>query len=339
MGNACGRLQPVDPALRIYHYNTNQGDDGDGRLIATGPETEVHTTMDEQKDLSAQEDSAAGTEESESPPVDTATTDDPTIRAETHEDPSADAETPPTRRGWMRHPTRRVFGGVCGGLADFLGISEGLVRLFYLALVIFTGGVALPLYLLFWLFLPQGTQETGKTGDATIELQAKHGRWFAYGLIGLGMILLAVNLGIFELLGAVAHVILAPGILVLIGFLILRKFHRKSLTQDIRNAKAGARKVSEATTRWSTKARKSPLGLYRSADDKVVAGVCGGLGKTLAVDPLLIRLAFVILALVTAVVGMIILYAILALLMPLEDTRNGDSMDDVSGSAAIEPAS
>ncbi len=296
--------------------------------------------MDDQKDLNAHEDSEAMTEESASPPVDTATTEDPALRAEATEDTREETETPPpTRRGWMRHPTKRVFGGVCGGLADFLGTSDGLVRLFFLALVFVSGGVALPLYLLFWLFLPQGTREEGKTGDATIELQAKHGRWFAYGLIGLGAAILLANIGFFEFMASLAHIIVAPGILILIGFLILRKFHRKSLTQDIQQAKEGARKVSEATSDWTSKVSKAPLGLYRSPDDKVVAGVCGGLGKALSVDPLLIRLAFVILGFVTAIVGMIILYTILAFLMPLENKQNGDNVDDVSGSAAIEPAS
>jgi phage shock protein PspC (stress-responsive transcriptional regulator) len=37
--------------------------------------------------------------------------------------------------------------------------------------------------------------------------------------------------------------------------------------------------------------------LRRNPNDKVVAGVCGGLGEALAVDPLWFRLAFVVLAL------------------------------------------
>lgn len=37
--------------------------------------------------------------------------------------------------------------------------------------------------------------------------------------------------------------------------------------------------------------------LYRSRDDRMVGGVCGGLGKYLGVDPTLMRLLFVITAL------------------------------------------
>jgi phage shock protein PspC (stress-responsive transcriptional regulator) len=40
--------------------------------------------------------------------------------------------------------------------------------------------------------------------------------------------------------------------------------------------------------------------LYRSREDRVIAGVCGGLGKHLNIDPRLLRLIFVLTAEVTA---------------------------------------
>lgn len=40
--------------------------------------------------------------------------------------------------------------------------------------------------------------------------------------------------------------------------------------------------------------------LYRSRDDRWIAGVCGGLAKHLGIDPLLIRLMFIVTAEVTA---------------------------------------
>lgn len=40
----------------------------------------------------------------------------------------------------------------------------------------------------------------------------------------------------------------------------------------------------------------TPPRLRRSTDDKVVAGICGGLGRYFDVDPLFFRLAFVVLA-------------------------------------------
>ena len=39
--------------------------------------------------------------------------------------------------------------------------------------------------------------------------------------------------------------------------------------------------------------------LYRSREDRVIAGVCGGLGKHLNIDPRLLRVIFVLTAEVT----------------------------------------
>lgn len=60
--------------------------------------------------------------------------------------------------------------------------------------------------------------------------------------------------------------------------------------------------------------------LYRSVDDRVVAGVCGGLAARLAVDPSLVRIAYVVVALLTGVFPLLILYVIMAAVIPEEPT-------------------
>ena len=57
--------------------------------------------------------------------------------------------------------------------------------------------------------------------------------------------------------------------------------------------------------------------LYRSNTDKMVAGVCGGLGKYFGVDSTVIRLIFALLV-VFGVGSGLLLYIILAIVMPLE---------------------
>ena len=59
-----------------------------------------------------------------------------------------------------------------------------------------------------------------------------------------------------------------------------------------------------------------PRRLYRSRDDSVIAGVCGGLGKYLGVDPVLIRIAAVVL--VFAGGAGILLYGIGWIVIPEE---------------------
>ena len=56
--------------------------------------------------------------------------------------------------------------------------------------------------------------------------------------------------------------------------------------------------------------------LYRSRDDRMISGVCGGLGKYFNVDPTLIRLLFVIAA--AAGGPGLIAYIILAIVVPEE---------------------
>jgi len=60
--------------------------------------------------------------------------------------------------------------------------------------------------------------------------------------------------------------------------------------------------------------------LYRSSTDHMLAGVCGGIAEYLNVDPTLVRVAFVLLALVTGGTGGI-LYGALWIIMPGEPSE------------------
>ena len=57
--------------------------------------------------------------------------------------------------------------------------------------------------------------------------------------------------------------------------------------------------------------------LYRSNTNKMIAGVCGGLGQYLGMDPTLVRLIFALLVFLGVGSGLV-LYIILALIVPLE---------------------
>jgi phage shock protein C len=55
--------------------------------------------------------------------------------------------------------------------------------------------------------------------------------------------------------------------------------------------------------------------LYRSRVDRVIAGVCGGLGEYFGVDPVIIRVVFLVLAVVGG--SGVLVYIILIFLVPL----------------------
>lgn len=56
--------------------------------------------------------------------------------------------------------------------------------------------------------------------------------------------------------------------------------------------------------------------LMRTNDDRMIGGVCGGLGRYLKIDPVLVRLAFVLLTL-SGGAGPLV-YLLLLILMPLD---------------------
>ncbi len=66
------------------------------------------------------------------------------------------------------------------------------------------------------------------------------------------------------------------------------------------------------TTPQNTK----PARLYRSRDDRVIAGIGGGLGRYLGIDPVLVRLVIVVLAIAGG--GGIIAYIIAWIVIPEE---------------------
>ena len=56
--------------------------------------------------------------------------------------------------------------------------------------------------------------------------------------------------------------------------------------------------------------------ITRSRDEKMIAGVCGGLAEWLDLDPSIVRLIFILMALTFG--HGILVYLVLALVMPLE---------------------
>lgn len=66
----------------------------------------------------------------------------------------------------------------------------------------------------------------------------------------------------------------------------------------------------------------APRLLRRSRDERVIGGVCGGLGRYLGVDPVLLRVALVVLAIAGG--GGLLLYVVAWILIPEE--RAGEDL-------------
>lgn len=79
-----------------------------------------------------------------------------------------------------------------------------------------------------------------------------------------------------------------------------------------------------ASASWDVgpaKARSSSIfgSLVRPKNDRMIAGVCSALGRSMGVDPTLVRITYAVVAFFTAIFPGIILYIILALVIPAED--------------------
>lgn len=59
-----------------------------------------------------------------------------------------------------------------------------------------------------------------------------------------------------------------------------------------------------------------PKRLYRSKTNKVLAGVCGGMGEYFGVDPVLVRLIWVLATVVTGLAPGILAYIIAIFIVP-----------------------
>ena len=63
-----------------------------------------------------------------------------------------------------RSKSSRMFAGVLGGIAEYLGWSPTLVRLAFLAVIILSAGVTLPLaalaYVVMWVLMPEATADS-----------------------------------------------------------------------------------------------------------------------------------------------------------------------------------
>jgi phage shock protein C len=62
--------------------------------------------------------------------------------------------------------------------------------------------------------------------------------------------------------------------------------------------------------------------LYRSTDDRMIAGVCAGIADYFGIDPTLVRLLFVFGA-IGSVSGLFWAYLIMAIIVPEESMRPG----------------
>jgi phage shock protein PspC (stress-responsive transcriptional regulator) len=227
-----------------------------------------------------------------------------------------------------RHSADKVLGGVCGGVAEYLNWDPVLVRALWVVLTLVTSGAGFLAYLALWLLLPVGSQAGGQERPAAIQLNGDNMRRAAYVLIALGMLWLLANVGILPVLSGVVfgivRIVFWPLLLIGVGYLLLRGLNSGDWklqfgdwfnhTRDQVNGKL----PSSAEVRSGFHDMQQRIPLRRSRNDRLILGVCGGIGQRLGIDSNLVRLVWVALSIGSVGMGVLI-YVIAGVFLPEEE--------------------
>jgi phage shock protein C len=184
----------------------------------------------------------------------------------------------------------RVIDGVCGGVASYAGIDAIWVRVAWVA-VSLGGGIGVMAYLVGMYLFPRSDAEDA--AGPSIARKSPGVLLVGALLVGIGMLIILRLTGVLEygFWGAwqLAWVVLWPLSLLGGGLLLLFVY-------------------------WRETSQGAP-GLKRSAHEKMVLGVCGGLGQYFKLDPNVVRFLFALVALLSRGVGLLV-YVVIGLLAP-----------------------
>lgn len=207
-----------------------------------------------------------------------------------------------TIRRLTRSSNDRIFAGVCGGFANYLGLDPALARIVFVAATLLTGiGPGVVLYLAAWLLVPLSmTPRISVAGRRRGSQHAAAVTLLAIGILGIAVFALLDGKanGVFVFLGPIAVTVAAL-------YLFFRGKDAAS-NQDTYQAEG------EFMNETSNQVKR----LRRSASEKKIAGICGGFGQYFNVDPTLVRVLWVLGALLAF--ASVFLYLILWVVMPLD---------------------
>lgn len=212
-----------------------------------------------------------------------------------------------------RSKVNRIIGGVAGGFAEYLSIDPTIVRIIWIAALFFTGfWPGFILYVTCLLVMkdnpiqnfadrkPQNTAIYWGLILVSIGIlflpSVRHGDWFFFWPFH------------WRFFRPWFHRWdqFWPVVVILIGLVYLFIAWRG-------NQKPIATADKESPP-------NPPTRLYRSRQEKIIAGVCGGIAQNLDTDPVLVRIAWVFLTIATSFFLGILIYFIWMIAVPEEPT-------------------
>lgn len=244
-----------------------------------------------------------------------------------------------------RHPSQKVVGGVCGGLADFLGWDPVLVRILWVVATVATSGGGFLAYAALWVMLPVGTVSGGQERPPAIEMNDRNLRTAAYLLIGLGALWFLSNIGILPWMWngfwSVVGLLFWPALLIGAGFLLLNRNGSVDWRSNLRDASDRVRSTfsnrapSNGEVKSGLNSARQRIPFKRSQNDRILMGVCGGIGQRFGIEPNLVRLIWAAFSIGSVGTGAL-LYLALGLLVPEENGVTGHSNNGSSNNGSQE---
>jgi len=187
-----------------------------------------------------------------------------------------------------RSGSGQILGGVCAGFAEYFNLDVTLVRILWLVSVLFHGLGAF-VYLVGLILIPKNPEHE----NLPAEERKKPGNAGLY--IGIALIFIGVSIVLERWYGLIyfwhfdwlraLHFrwdIIWPVLLILFGvWYIVYTVNKKEKVEPEKEEEQQNKK------------------LFRSREDKMIAGVCSGLAKFWSLDPTLVRVGYVVLTVLT----------------------------------------
>ncbi len=184
-------------------------------------------------------------------------------------------------RKLYRSSDDRVLVGICGGFAEYFNVDATLIRIVWL-LFSFFGGYGILAYILALVFIPErpGTHFSYHPSDV---IPGKESPW-SYVFLALIIIFILRGIPLFQgliqmLFSGIFRLI---PVLVVLGILYLLASRREEA-------------VPFQNLRW-----------HISQTDRFILGVCGGIGETFKIEPVIVRLAWALGTLFVGPLGVIL---------------------------------
>ena len=209
-----------------------------------------------------------------------------------------------TIRRLTRSTRERIFAGVCGGAANYLGVDPALSRILFVAITLITGVFpGILVYIAAWILVPEDDGTLHRVNASNV---SKSRKIMAFMLLAIGLL----GLGIATLMNedhdnGLAYI--GPVLVIILSIVLMA---RKTDAAVNDNTYVGQGETMSGTVEDTRR-------LKRSCRDKKIGGICGGFGEYFSVDPTLIRVLWIVATIASAGTALV-LYLILWMVMPLD---------------------